>query len=206
MEQLIHWLVADGNGYPVIFAVLLASGLGLPIPEDVPLLAAGVMAANGGMPVVEASIACGVFILVRDIFVFTLGYRYGVDLLQTRWASRIIKKEMVDKVQARVRKNGILLVFTGRFTPVVRVAIFFTAGTAKVRPASFVAVDAFAAAISVPVWVWVGAAFADNFDQLTQIARSTRWGLIIALAVLLGLVAVKWSLSRRGSATGDPAV
>ena len=49
-DDPVSWTIE--HGYPVLFGMLLFSGLGVPIPEDVPLIAAGVLARHGGMGVV----------------------------------------------------------------------------------------------------------------------------------------------------------
>ncbi len=178
---------------------MLASGIGVPIPEDVPLIAAGVMGAHGGLDVISASMACGAFVLLRDTFVFALGYRYGVELLENRWAARIVRPATVHKIQARLRKNDVAVVFTGRFMPGLRGPVFFTAGTAKVHPVKFAVVDTFAAVISVPVWVWLGFAFADNFDELVAAAKQFRAGLLTLGGLVVCYLAARWFKSTRAA-------
>ncbi len=197
---MIRWFLADGHGYPFIFVALLASGVGVPIPEDVPLIAAGVMAAAGGMGVWTVSLACGVFVLTRDVFMFGLGYRYGVELLENRWASRIVRPHLVRKFQERLRKNDKVVVFTGRFMPGLRGPIFFAAGVAKVRPAKFLLIDTLAALISIPLWVWLGYAFADHFDVLVEAAIQARTWILIGGALVVLVFIHRWW---RGRGTVD---
>jgi membrane protein DedA with SNARE-associated domain len=160
------------------------------------------MAAGGGMGVLPASLACGVFVLMRDGFVFWLGYKYGVELLDKPWARRIVRRELVEKFRDRVQKNEKAVVFSGRFMPGLRGPVFFAAGTARVSPISFVVVDTFAALISVPIWVWLGFMFADNYDQLTAAARHFRVGLLGTAAVVL--LVVLFRILRKRRAAGQP--
>lgn len=202
MEGLISWFVAEGHGYPLVFSALLASGLGIPIPEDVPLMAAGVMAAGGGVGVLRASLICGLLLLVRDGFVFWLGRRFGLGLLDRGWAGRVLRRETVERFRERVCRNEKAVVFSGRFMPGMRGPVFFAAGTAGVRPLVFVMVDAFAATISVPVWVWLGFLFADNLDRLTAAAREFRTGLLGTGAVVVLLIALGHLRRSRARAAG----
>jgi membrane protein DedA with SNARE-associated domain len=202
VEELIQWFVADGHGYPLIFLALLASGIGVPIPEDVPLIAAGVLGAHGGLDVISASMACGAFVLMRDSFVFALGYRYGLELLENRWASRVIKADVVRRFQARILKNDKAVVFSGRFMPGFRGPVFFAAGTARVHPVKFLVIDALAAVISVPVWVWLGYIFADHFDTLVEAAKQFRVGLLTVTGLFVVLIARRLWKNRLRS---DPA-
>ena len=108
------------HGYPVLFGMLLFSGLGVPIPEDVPLIAAGVLATQGGMGVIQASITCSFFVLCRDLAVFTLGYRFGDALLEGRWGRRIIRAADLQRAETRLRQRGTAVIFIGRFLPGLR--------------------------------------------------------------------------------------
>jgi len=40
----------------------------------------------------------GVFVLMRDGFVFWLGYRHGVELLDRPWARRIVRRSIAERV------------------------------------------------------------------------------------------------------------
>jgi membrane protein DedA with SNARE-associated domain len=108
----------------------------------------------------------------------------------------------VEKFRDRVQKNEKAVVFSGRFMPGLRGPVFFAAGTARVSPISFVVVDTFAALISVPIWVWLGFMFADNYDQLTAAARHFRVGLLGTAAVVL--LVVLFRILRKRRAAGQP--
>jgi len=193
LDDPISWTIA--HGYPVIFATLLASGLGFPIPEDIPLVAAGVLATRGGLGVVEASIACGVFVLTRDLFVYGLGYHLGESLLENRWGRRLVPGKHLAKIEEKLRKNGAAVVFIGRFLPGLRSAVFFAAGKARIRPATFLAVDFLAALVSIPAFVLAGYLCAANIDFLVQVLRDLR--VLLISSVLIALIVLLVRLRRR---------
>lgn len=202
MTELITWLAE--HGYPIIFLMLLASGIGIPVPEDVPLIAAGILADNGGMPVGTASAACGVFVLARDSIVFFLGRRYGVSVLENRWAQRIVKPATVHRAQRHLQTRGALVVFVGRFLPGFRAAVFFAAGASKVRPSTFLLMDFLAALISLPFFVWVGFKFSQNLPRIQELVSQFRTAslsvaALIALVVLWGW----WRASKNAEPAGD---
>lgn len=185
MQDLISWLVEDGRGYPFIFGTLLLSGIGIPIPEDVPLMAAGVLAAHGGLGVPVASVLCIGFLLARDSIVFFLGRRYGMAALTSRFGQRIVKKETAELMTAKIREHGIKVVLGGRFAVGVRSAIFFAAGVAGVSPRAFLAADGAAAVISVPLWILLGWYFAEQLERLTPLVEDIRFGLVLALVLAI---------------------
>ena len=195
MTDAIAWLAE--HGYPFIFLGLLCSGLGIPVPEDLPLIAAGVLADHGGMSVPVASVACGVFVLARDSIVFTLGYRYGANVLENRWAQRIVSPEQLHRAQGYLEKHGAAVVFVGRFVPGFRAAIFFAAGASKIRPLVFILTDTLAAVISLPFFIWIGYAFSQNMERIQELVgnfRAVTLGLLtLGLAVLLW----RWWLAQK---------
>lgn len=191
MQDIIGWLVADGRGYPVIFLLLLGAGLGIPIPEDVPLLATGVLATHeSGLSVAQGAAACGLFVISRDLIVYGLGRRYGTALLKRRPFSRIAPAATVERYQAIIRQRAVLVVFVGRFVVGLRSAIFFAAGSAGVGARLFLLVDALAALISVPFFVWLGWRFASDLHRVEAITKDIR---AVSL-VVVGLLALAWGL------------
>ncbi|MCO4769775.1 MAG: DedA family protein [Deltaproteobacteria bacterium] len=202
MTDLVAWLVA--NGYPIIFLMLLASGLGVPVPEDVPLIAAGVLADNGGMPVATASAACGIFVLARDSIVYFLGRRFGVAFFENRWARRIVSQETVHTAQHHLERRGALVVFVGRFLPGFRAAVFFAAGASKVRPLTFFTMDFLAALISLPFFVWVGYAFSKNLPRIQEIVSQFRAVSMSVVALIAVVVLWRWWRARKAEAAQAP--
>ena len=61
------------TAYAIILGVLLACGLGVPIPEDITLIAAGLLAGLGKISLTGALIAGMVGVLAGDSFLFFLG-------------------------------------------------------------------------------------------------------------------------------------
>ncbi len=191
MQDIINWLVADGRGYPIIFLMLLGAGLGVPIPEDVPLLATGVLATHErGLSVLQGSVACGVFVLTRDFIVFALGRRYGVALLRKKPFRRIAPEATVQRYQAIIRQRAVPVVFVGRFVVGLRSAIFFAAGTAGVRTRVFLFVDFIAALVSVPFFVYLGYRFSTDLHRVEGITKDIRAVILICV----GLVILGWGI------------
>ena len=193
--------LAVDHGYPIIFCMLLVSGLGVPIPEDIPLLAAGLLSHHGGLGLVEASAACGFFVLTRDGIVFFLGRRYGGAILDRPWGQRLISRPALERVEIKIRQRGPLVIFMGRFLPGLRSGVFFAAGTSGGPPAQFFIFDLLAIVISIPLFVWLGHAFAANIELVQQGLAEFRGGLLtLALLALFGL----WLKVRRAKAkNGD---
>jgi membrane protein DedA with SNARE-associated domain len=99
------------------------------------------------------------------------------------------------RVRAYFRKFGSKVVLVGRFTPGLRVTIFFTAGTLHVRPSVFFIYDFVAAAFSVPILVYTAWFFGGQIDRVVLLARRTENGIVAAIAI--GVVVFVVRLLRR---------
>ena len=127
MEYLLGF---TGNfAYLVIFFFLLACGLGLPIPEDILLIAAGVLAYYEVIDLTLAIAVCLVGVVVGDITVYFLGAKYGRKLTNRAFFSSVLPPHRLDRVKMKLHKYGNKLIFSARFMPGLRAPIFFTAGT-----------------------------------------------------------------------------
>lgn len=208
--ELIHSLMSlDGlTIYGIGFAVLLACGFGLPIPEDITLLLMGYMTYHpmpDGSPRPNAHVALALAIgllgvLIGDGCMFTLGRRYG-DRLIDRWPFRmILGNGRLEKAKTFLQRNGAKVLFSARFTPGLRSVVFFTSGTLGITPMRFLMFDGLAALLSVPAliissWYW-GA----QFDEVVARARQAENGIFIVILIIIVFVVGRAWWKRRKEA------
>jgi len=205
----VKWFIAHLSAMTPIGAylwlgtILLLCGFGLPIPEDISLIAAGYFSWRGeqglypGLNVHKAFAVCLAAVLAGDTIAFFFGRRYGRRVLASNLARRYFTPRRQLRVRAYFRKFGSKVVLVGRFTPGLRFTIFFTAGTLHVRPSVFFIYDFAAAAFSVPVLVYVAWFFGDKIDLVITRARQTEHGILIAIVIAAIVVAVKLIRRRR---------
>ncbi|MET0332266.1 MAG: DedA family protein [Dyella sp.] len=190
LERLIA-VFAD-SGYVAVFLALLLCGAGIPLPEDLTLVAGGVIAGLGYANVHVMVVVALLGVLIGDASMFLLGHHYGARILKWRWVAHLLTAERYAKVQHKFERYGNRLLFIARFLPGMRTAIYLTAGsTHRVSFGRFLLLDGSAALISVPLWVYVGYLGADNRAWLATWIHRGQAGLWIigagVLAVLLGL-------------------
>ncbi len=188
-------------GYAAVFFVLLICGFGVPIPEDVTLVAGGIISGLGYTNV-HTMFAVGMAgVLVGDATMFTIGRVYGTKVMQVRFVARYLTEERFMAVQEKFAKYGNWVLFVARFLPGLRSPIFLTAGmTRKVSFWRFLLMDGFAALISVPVWVYLGYFGANNRDWLLTWVHRGQSGILMVLAVAGIGLGVWWWLRRRKTA------
>lgn len=206
--NLVDWLLKtlrdmDGHTASIaLLAVLLLCGLGLPMPEDIILITAGLLASMGKFPLWWAIFAGMIGVLSGDSMLFFLGRRYGEGVFAWRPVARMLSPEKLKVAKARVQANAHFICFIARFLPGLRSPIYLTAGALGIPPRVYVSQDLFAASISVPVWVVMGWYFGAEIEGALLLARDFQRTVLVLVAVAI----VGWFLwSKRKKAVTEAA-
>lgn len=201
MEQWITQFASTAPYMPyvVLVAVLLLTGFGLPLPEDLPIIVGGYLAAT--MEEVNPWIMFAALfsaVMVADSIVFWLGRRYGHHVRRLPVIRRYLTDRNMARAENLLNKHGGKFVFMARFLPGLRTPAILTAGTFKVPYWKLLVYDGTAALVSVPVIFFLAYYFADQIDEVRkwlQDAQMTAFG-IIALVVIV-FIGLKLWLGRR---------
>jgi membrane protein DedA with SNARE-associated domain len=178
--------------YLGVFLVLFVAGLGIPIPEEVPILVGGVLSHEGVVRWWLMLPLCVLGVLAGDAALYGVGRHWGERVLAWRWVRFVLSREREEALMAAYRRHGVKIVFTARHVIGLRAAAFLTAGIARVPFGRFLAADATAAMISVPVVFGLAFLFTDQLQQiLAGVHRVERW---VPILVLLGVAA--WIAAR----------
>lgn len=179
------------GAYAWLGGILLLCGLGLPIPEDISLIAAGYFSWRGALQVSKAFLVCFAAVLAGDSLAFFMGRYFGRWVLASRLARKYFTHRRQIKVRAYFRKFGSKVVLIGRFTPGLRFTIFFTAGTLHLRPPVFLIYDFSAAAFTVPILVYTAWFFGGEIDRVIRYARHTEHGIVVAVIIGATVISVR---------------
>ena len=129
-EQLIGQL-----GYLGITLILILGGLGLPIPEEAPIILAAVLSRNGQMQVPLALASCLAGVLLGDLVVYFLGFFYGEKVLSLPLTRRLLTRQREEQIKGYFHRHGFKILVSGRFVPGFRTAAYLTAGILKLPTA-----------------------------------------------------------------------
>jgi membrane protein DedA with SNARE-associated domain len=189
-HNLIDFLQGfDGfTAYAMILGLLLICGLGVPLPEDITLIGAGILAGLGAISLPGALIAGTLGVLMGDAILFSLGRKFGRRVFALPGFRRVFTPEIVAVAEQKVLNNSQFICFTARFLPGLRAPIFLTAGIMGVRPRTFLALDGLAALISVPIWVvggWWFTLYVD-IDSGLAVAKKAQWTILAIVALVIG--------------------
>ena len=197
MEHLFVYLtdLSGGAAYLMIFAVLLACGLGFPLPEDVPLVATGYLIWDGTMAWIPALVITLAGVLIGDTTIFYLGNKLGLRILRQKGIEKFFKPEKVRRTRAYFRKYGDKIVFFARFVAGFRSVAFFMSGAMHMKFRRFICLDALAALLSVPIWIVLGYGlghfFGDEISQILKSMKNVKTGFSIFIALVVVFVVVR---------------
>jgi membrane protein DedA with SNARE-associated domain len=200
MDTLVDFMLNFYGPWPyaIVFGVLLLCGMGLPIPEDVTLFVAGVMAYYG---VSELGPMIGVALMgvvLGDSIMYLLGARYGRWLTKRfTFFHKLLPDDRLDAVAGKFRTRGDKLLFAARFMPGFRAPIFFSAGTLHVPYRRFLMYDGGAALISVPLIIWAVYRFGDQLDEIVRFIKRIEGGIFIVILLVLLAMVGKWYVTHR---------
>lgn len=194
-QTIDTWI--EAGGYAVLFGLLFACGLGLPLPEDIPLMIAGALVAKGKMHLAGAAIAAWCGIIGGDILLYHFGRKFGLEVTRMPWVGKHFTKERIERVEEMFDKYGVLVVAVGRMFAGIRGAMVIAAGAIRFNFITFVVADGLAAIISGGFFVFVGHWLGTRLNERT--IREFKH-LFIAGASILALSIVWWILWRRRKA------
>jgi membrane protein DedA with SNARE-associated domain len=182
-----------------IFLILFAAGLGVPIPEEVPVLAAGVLAHEGVIRWWIALPVCIAGVLSGDIALYWIGHHWGERILDWRLVRYVLTREREERLMNAYRRHGVKIVFTARHVMGLRAAAFLTAGIAHVPFWKFLLVDTVAALVGVPVGFGIAFLFTDQLGRvIADVHRFERWLVLYALVALAAWLAfLGWRQNRK---------
>jgi len=173
------------KAYAAILGILTLCGLGVPIPEDITLIAAGILSSVGNISLAEALILGFVGVMIGDTILFFAGRKLGHKVFTLSFFRHIFTSKRIALAEKKILKNSKFICFTARFLPGLRAPIFLTAGVMGVRPVVFFSLDGGAALLSVPIWVIGGWWFGNHLESALIFAKRMQISLLIGLAVLI---------------------
>jgi membrane protein DedA with SNARE-associated domain len=187
-----------------IFLVLVAGGVGAPIPEDLTLIAAGIVAHRGAASLLHAVLVGVAGVVCADWLIYLIGRRYGRSIVQKPLAARLFEARRLESVRGAVERRGVRAVFAARFVFGARLVTFLAAGTFGVPPQRFAIAEAAGAVIYVPAMVTLGFLFSERAERIMRdVTHAQHWLELVGLVALAGYLALRAWGARAGLGTNQ---
>lgn len=195
-----HWILFQQGTliYLGIFLALLGGAVGLPIPEDAPLIVAGYLLHQGEVALQPTFVTCYTAIILGDIIIFWVGRKFGAALFRRPWFQSRKTQRRIKRIKIRLERQGFLMIFVARHLFYLRTITFLTCGAVRMRFQHFLMADLLAALVSVPLVIWLGYIFGENSEKLyAVIAQAQHAAIGILICLLVGFLLLRYYLRRR---------
>jgi len=179
--------------YLVITVVLILTGSGLPIPEEVPIIAAGAFSADGTLNPFVAVACCLFGALVGDCIMYWIGYHFGRGVLREhRWWARCVTPQREARIEDMFQRHGLKVFFVARFLVGLRTPVYLTAGILRVSFKKFLLIDLICATAVVGSFFTLTYYFSADIAKWLKDAE-----VLLTIGVVIAVACVAFFLWRR---------
>jgi membrane protein DedA with SNARE-associated domain/rhodanese-related sulfurtransferase len=184
--------------YAVLFALVFAEQIGLPLPALPFLLGAGALAgmgmASGAVALAMALLAC----LLADVVWFEAGRRRGASILNLLCRISIEPDSCVRRTENVFARYGARTLLVAKFVPGLGTVAPPLAGVIGMALPRFLLWDAAGAVLWAGGYLTVGFVFRDQIETAVEVAAGLGSRLTALIALLfVGWLAWKWHDRRR---------
>lgn len=185
----MHNLLSDiaAHGYILIFVIVFAEAIGLPVPAALALVAGGAAAAshtlNGPTILVLAIVA----MLIGDTLLFVMGRHMGWWLLGVLCRISINPETCILRSAESFYKRGKVTLLFAKFIPGVNTMAPPLAGSMKMRYAQFLRLDSVGVSLYILAYTSAGYLSRDFLATLTRRVQTATHALeevLLAAAVM----------------------
>ena len=183
LEATLPYLVR--YSYLGVYGLILMFSTVLPFSKTLVIVAAGILASQGigSLPVYLMVSLAG--LVTADSVYYSLGYFFGERVLGWKTFSGPRNQQRFREAEARFRRHDGFAVFSARFLPFLRCAIFVVAGMSRMFPLRFLLADFLSACLLAPVAISLGYFFGENRELLVRYIKEGEFVLALLVCLLL---------------------
>ena len=174
------------HGYALIFGVVFAEAIGLPVPAAIALVAGGAAAASG---VLSAPYALGVAMaamMLGDVLLYFAGQQMGWGLLGFLCKVSANPETCILRSAESFYRRGRMTLLVAKFIPGINTMAPPLAGSMKMRFDQFLRLDLGGAALYTLAYGLLGYLFRDFLAAITRgfqaAGRAVEWALVAGAA------------------------
>jgi membrane protein DedA with SNARE-associated domain len=180
LSQILVWI--ESLGY---WGIIIGLAIEV-IPSEIVLGYAGYLVFKGDISFFGAVICGTIGAILQQWLLYAIG-RYGGRPFLDRFGKFLhLKPKHVDIAERWFAKYGPVIVFTGRFVPVMRQVVSIPAGMARMKLSLFTLLTVLASIPWSILFVWLGKSLGDNWDKInTEAAKYVQPIILVAVALLV---------------------
>ncbi len=190
LDYILH---SQGIGaYLVVFTLLLAGAFGLPMPEDIALIGAGILVHLQRADALYMALVCYTGIVLGDVVIYRIGYVAGPTLFRKRWFRKYVTSTRLDWIRSNLERRTFATIVVARHLFYLRTATFLVCGAVRIQFPRFLVADLVAALITAPLMLTIGYFSAEHSDQVWVWVKQVKTFLVIAGLLLLVVVGYRF--------------
>ncbi|MEP7067213.1 MAG: DedA family protein [Gemmatimonadota bacterium] len=200
---MLEWVrhLIESYGYAIVVVLVLAEGVGLPLPGETALITAAAVAAQSHkLSIIGVIIASFVGAAGGGMGGYWIGTSGGLPFLERHGRLVGITKPRIARARKFFTEHGPKAVFFARFIAILRMFAGLLAGVTKMRPGIFLLWNALGALAWSIIFGALGYVFGNNLQRLEHLVGRTS---LIAFVVVVVVGLVVWH--HRRSASGRTA-
>lgn len=181
--------IVDPHWIPwIVFGLLMLSGFGIPLGEDVIIIPAGMLVGYGDLHWLPIFIGAYFGVVFADILWFTICSIFGTRLAHMRWFKRLMHPKRMLQVKYQLDNRGVWMIVLARFIPASRTTAITVAGMLHMHFWKFVIATVVCVMFTVPAQLFAGWWIAKSLQAESMIELLLRLvGLVVVvLAVIWG--------------------
>ena len=186
-----------------MIGLLLASGIGIPIGEEVVNIPAGIFVGRGDLAITSTYIAAYVGVLGGDYLWFSICRTLGKKILHRRWFKKLAHPRKLLQVKHQFDRRGAGVLVIARFIPGTRSPALTVAGILHMPWKKFTIIEVVMCAVTTSLQVTIGILIG---RQIAGESLSTT--IFTALGVVAGIIALtsilSWLISGRKNTGPKP--
>jgi membrane protein DedA with SNARE-associated domain len=178
-------------GHLALFSLLVAGGVGVPVPEELLQLTSGYLARRGVLVFWPTVAAAWLGIVVGDGLFFHLARRHGPRLLERPRVARWVTPRRRAFLERHFARHALLTIMAARHASGLRLPTFALAAVHGVTLRTFLVADGLSALLSVPLVVWLGWYFAGHIEA---VKRDLHEAELLVAAGVVALLVTWWAV------------
>lgn len=181
------------GSYLGIFLLMVLTGCGMPVPEEVFIVGAGVLSANGELRPEFAFAATLLGALVGDAVMYGIGYRFGHGLLHRHpKLSALVGAHREEYFERAVERHGFKVLLMARFMVGVRGPVYLAAGVVRMPFLKFMLWDLVCATLVVGLFFGLAFFFGEEIvDLITDAELGFTIIVLTGAAVVVAFLALR---------------
>lgn len=180
--MVLHLLTT--YGYAVLFVLVGAESMGVPLPGEAALLTAAALAATGQLRIAVVVVVAAAGAILGDNGGYWIGRKGGLPLVRRYGRALRVGDARLDRVHGFFERHGARTVFFGRFIALLRTWAALFAGVGEMHYPTFMAWNALGGVVWAGLYGTLGYLFGRNLGVVEHWVQRATWALVAVAAVL----------------------